>query len=91
MDHDSLYDTDICAWAEQRGAALRALASRADLPNELDLPNVIEEIEDVGTSELRSVNRFIRLMLSHMILIATRADADSVNHWTAKSPRFAAT
>lgn len=88
MDHDSLYETDVCAWAEQQAEALRGLASRADLPNELDLLNVIEEIEDVGISQLRSAGSFMRLILSHLILIAVEADADSVNHWTREVATF---
>lgn len=82
MDHDSLYETDICAWAEQQAAALRGFASRVDLPNELDLANIVEEIEDVGNSHFRAVTSFIRLILSHTILIALNADAESVRHWT---------
>jgi len=82
MDRDTLYETDICAWAEQQAAALRGFASRLDLPNELDLPNIVEEIEDVGNSQLRAVGSFMRLILSHTILIALDADAPSVRHWT---------
>ena len=48
MGDRTLYDEDILVWSEQQAAALRSLASRLDLPNELDLANVIEEIEDVG-------------------------------------------
>ena len=88
MDHDTLYETDICTWAEQQAAALRGLASRVDLPNELDLLNVIEEIEDVGISQLRSVSSFMRLILSHIILIAIDADAESVNHWIREVATF---
>jgi hypothetical protein len=82
MDRDTLYETDICTWAEQQAAALRGLASRADRPNELDLHNIAEEIEDVGNSQLRAVTSFMRLILSHLILIAMDADAESVRHWT---------
>jgi Domain of unknown function DUF29 len=88
MDHNSQYETDICSWAEQQAAALRSLASRPDLPNELDLLNVVEEIEDVGNSQLRSVNSFLRLILSHTILIAANADADAVRHWTREVATF---
>jgi hypothetical protein len=88
VDHDSLYDTDICSWAEQQAAALRSLASKTDLPNQLDLPNIIEEIEDVGISHLDSVSSFIRLILSHAILIALDPDAASVSHWTAEAATF---
>ncbi len=88
MDHDSLYETDICTWAEQQAAALRSVASRMDLPNELDLPNVVEEIEEVGNSQLRAVNSFMRLIVSHIILIAADADAESVRHWTREVATF---
>jgi hypothetical protein len=36
---------------------LRSLTGRRDLPNQLDLANVVEEIEDVGKSELHAVER----------------------------------
>jgi len=88
MDNDSLYETDICIWAEQQAAALRSLASRPDLPNELDLLNVVAEIDDVGNSQLRSVNSFMRLILSHIILIAADADADAVPRWTREVATF---
>ena len=66
----------------------RSLASRAGLPNEIDLLNVVEAIEDVGNGQLRSVSRFMRLMLSHIILIAVDADANSVGHWTREAATF---
>jgi len=56
MDRRSLYDDDIYAWTQQQAEALRRLAGKGrDLPNDLDLENVAEEIEDVGKSELHRV------------------------------------
>ena len=54
MGDRTLYDEDILVWSEQQAAALRSLATRHDLPNELDLANVVEEIEDVGRSDLHA-------------------------------------
>ncbi len=88
MDHDSLYDTDICTWAEQQAAALRSLASRTDLPNQLDLPNIVEEIEGLGNSHLASVSSFIRLILSHLVLAAADPDAAATRHWAAEVENF---
>jgi hypothetical protein len=51
MDRPDLYDSDILAWSEQQAAALRRLAGRRELPNELDLDNVVEEIETVGRND----------------------------------------
>lgn len=78
MDRRSLYDDDIYAWAQQQAEALRRLAeTRRDLPNELDLENVAEEIEDVGKSELREVESFIQLILIHLLKAASAPQARS--------------
>jgi hypothetical protein len=51
---DDLYDTDILPWTEQQAGLLRRAAAGARV-NGLDWPNLIEEIEDLGRSELRAV------------------------------------
>ena len=46
MDDGFSHDSDFLIWTERQARALRALAPRrADLPNELDLENLAEEIE----------------------------------------------
>ena len=60
------YD-DFFAWSQEQAAVLRRLAARRDLPNDLDLAHIAEEIEDVGRSELHSVQSYIRLTLVHLI------------------------
>ena len=75
MGDRTLYDEDILVWSEQQAAALRSLASRRDLPNELDLANVIEEIEDVGRSEFHTVESLIENILTHLLLLAADPDA----------------
>jgi hypothetical protein len=69
MDGASLYDDDILAWSEVQATALRSLASRRDLPNQLDLANVVEEIEDAGRSELRAVESLIENILVRLVLL----------------------
>ncbi len=78
MGDHSLYDEDILIWSEQQAAALRRLASRRDLPNDLDLPNVIEEIEDVGKSEFHSVESLIGNILT---LILFDRGAPAAHGW----------
>jgi hypothetical protein len=58
MDN-STYDEDILVWSEQQASVLRSLRSRRDLPGELDLEHVAEEIEDVGRSELNAAKGLI--------------------------------
>lgn len=82
MDDQSLYERDIYAWAETQAAALRRLAeTRRDLPNGLDVENIAEEIEDVGSSELHRVESFVEVLLLHLLKLASAPDAVSVRHW----------
>jgi hypothetical protein len=75
------YEEDVYAWAEQQASALRRLMSRHDLPNELDLVHVAEEIEDVGLSELRAVESFLENILVHLIKLWAEPSALSADHW----------
>jgi hypothetical protein len=84
MADTDLYESDILAWSEQQAGALRELAARRDLPNALDLVHVVEEIEDVGQSELHAVRRFIRLILGHALKCLADPDGLSVRHWHAE-------
>jgi hypothetical protein len=81
MDGASLYDDDILAWSELQAAALRSLGDRRDLPNQPDLANVVEEIEDVGKCELRAVESLIENILVHLILLWADPDAPSTGGW----------
>ena len=91
MDRRSLYDDDIYAWAQQQADALRRLGeTRRDLPNELDLENVAEEIEDVGKSELREVESFIQLILIHLLKAASAPQARSYRKWSVEVRVFRA-
>lgn len=89
MDARSLYEEDIYAWAEQQAAVLRRLAaSRRDLPNELDLEHVAEEIEDLGISERHAVESFIRLIFVHLMKLKAAPGADSAKSWRREIVAF---
>jgi hypothetical protein len=62
------YDSDILEWSERQAALLRRRAA-GDLANEaeLDWPNIAEEIEDVGRSELHKVESLLVQALRHML------------------------
>src|SRR5215210_3215376 len=51
-----LYDTDVFEWSQQQATLLRRRAA-GELVNEagLDWPNIAEEIESVGRSEVRAI------------------------------------
>jgi hypothetical protein len=49
MDDQVTYKEDFYGWSQRQAATLRRLAGKRDLPNDLDLDHVAEEIEDVAT------------------------------------------
>lgn len=81
MADPDFYETDILAWSEQQAEALRELTRRRDLPNALDLAHVVEEIEDVGQSELNAARSFVRLILRHAAKCLADPETRSVLHW----------
>jgi Domain of unknown function DUF29 len=63
-----LYDADILTWSERQAALLRRRAA-GELVNdaEIDWPNVAEEIEDVGSNRLHSVQSLLSQALRHIL------------------------
>ena len=88
MDRPSLYDDDIVTWAEEQAAALRALAARSDLSNAVDWENVAEEIESVGRSQIRAVERLLIQLLAHLLKRVSAPDAPPNLHWRREIAAF---
>jgi uncharacterized protein DUF29 len=89
MDRRPLYDEDYFAWLQQQAAALRQLArDRRDLPNDLDIERVAEEIEDVGKSELRAAESFATNLFGHLLLLAFDPHAQARHQWRAEVAVF---
>ena len=85
----SLYDDDILLWSEQQAAAIRRLGRNArEIPNELDIENVAEEIESVGRSELAAVESYLELIFVHLIRPVVEPDSASVRHWRSEIVGF---
>lgn len=84
MAGDSLYDTDILAWAEQQVAELRRLAETAS-SNAVDWDNVIEEVASVGRSELSSVERYLVLVLAHLLKWLSLPEVQATRGWRAET------
>ena len=62
------YDTDILEWSERQATLLRRRAAGEPVNEaDLDWPNIAEEIEDVGRSELRSCRSLLRQALRHLL------------------------
>jgi hypothetical protein len=91
MSRPALYDDDVVLWSEEQAEIIRRLGrTRRDLPNELDIENVAEEIESVGRSEMASVESFLRLLMLHLIKIASAPHSPAVPHWRDEARNFGA-
>lgn len=89
MDRRLLYEEDYFAWLQQQAAALRRLAEeRRDLPNDLDIVQIAEEIEDVGKSELRAAENFITNILVHLLLLAFDPHTPARDGWRTEILTF---
>ncbi len=63
-----LYDTDILLWSERQAELLRRrVAGELSNDHDLDWPNIAEEIEDLGRSQLHSVELLLVQALRHML------------------------
>ncbi|PSO64443.1 MAG: DUF29 domain-containing protein [Cyanobacteria bacterium QH_7_48_89] len=71
----SLYDTDYSLWLEKTAQLLRN-----GQINELDLPNLAEEIEDMGKREKRAVENNVEILLMHLLKYQYQPEKRS-NSW----------
>src|SRR5689334_21539814 len=85
----SEYDTDILTWSERQASLLRRLSTEAaGSSNELDWPHIIEEIEAVGRSELRTVESLLFQMFVHILKTEALPQSDAVPHWQGEARGF---
>jgi hypothetical protein len=84
-----LYGDDILEWSERQAELLRRRAA-GELVNdaELDWPNIAEEIEDVGRSELRSVESLLVQALRHMLKAEAWPLSRDAPNWRADAVDF---
>ena len=85
----SEHDTDILVWSEHQADLLRrhAAGERAN-DGAIDWPNIIEEIEDLGRSELRSCRSLLRQALRHMLKAEAWPQARDAPGWRADAINF---
>ena len=85
---DDLYERDVLTWSEQQATLLRRLAAGERVNDAVDWQNVIEELEDVGVSQLRACRSFLRLALIHFIKLHAWPASRSAGHWTREIKAF---
>lgn len=82
---DGLYERDALAWAERQADLLRRLSAGECVNEEIDWPNVIEEVQDVGRSELRSCRISLRHAMTHLLKLHAWPGSQAAPHWREKA------
>lgn len=77
---DGLYESDALAWAERQAELLRRLAVGERTNEAVDWPNVIEEVHDVGLSELRACQSLLEQALAHPLKLYTWPQSQAARH-----------
>ncbi len=85
---DGLYERDALAWAERQAELLRRLAAGERLNEEIDWLNVIEEVQDVGRSELRSCRIVLRHAMTHLLKLHAWPGSQAAAHWREEAGNF---
>lgn len=89
MDRLASYEEDIHAWSQEQARILRDLArSGVRLPNDLDLHNVAEEIEEVGNEQRFAVESNLVQALVHLIKLVALPGDDAVRGWIKETNAF---
>lgn len=84
---DDLYQRDILSWSEHQADLLRRVA-RGERVNGVDWEHVVEEIEDVGLSQLNAVESYLRLLLVHLFKVHGWPESSAVGHWRTEIVSF---
>ena len=84
---DNLYQRDVLAWSLHQAELLRRFG-RGERANDVDWTHVAEEIEDVGLSELHSVESFLNLILVHLLKLNAWPDSPACGHWRSEIVGF---
>ena len=87
---DDLYTRDALLWSEQQADLLRRLASGERLNAPVDWPNVVEEILDVGLSELHACESLLEQAIVHLLKLQGHPAAPPANHWRVELLAFLA-
>jgi hypothetical protein len=84
---NDLYEHDVLAWSKRQAELLRRVA-RGERVNDVDWDHVVEEIEDVGISELNAVHSYLYQMLVHLLKLRGWPDLEPEHHWRAEIDAF---
>ena len=80
------YDTDILEWSERQAELLRRHAAGERVnDSDLDWPNIIEEVADVGRNTLRACRSQLLQALLHDLKAEAWPLSRDVPHWRSEA------
>jgi hypothetical protein len=82
-----LYDTDVLLWSERQGELLRRVAAGENVNDQIDWPNIIDEVETVGRSERSALRSHVATVLEHLIKLQASPATDPRNGWKVSIDR----
>ena len=85
---DGLYERDVLAWAERQADLLRRLEAGERVNEDVDWPNLIEEVQDVGRSALRSCRSLLRHAMAHLLKLHAWPGSRAASHWREEVESF---
>jgi hypothetical protein len=85
---DDLYQRDIVVWSRRQADLLRRLASGERLNEAVDWPNVIEEIEALGRSQLQACESLLLQAFVHLLKLHLYPESDAVGRWRQEVAAF---
>lgn len=86
----SLYDVDTLAWTEQQADLLRRLVAGERVSEAVDWPNLIEEIEALGRSEVHGCESLLRQAMVHLLMLHVWPRSRAAGHWRSETLGFLA-
>ncbi len=84
MPDETLYSTDIVTWSRQQAERLRRHVA-GERVNDLDWEHVIEEIEDLGNSEMAQGTSLLLQAMIHALKAARWPTGTAVLHWRGEA------
>jgi hypothetical protein len=85
---DGLYEHDALAWAERQANLLRRLSAGERVNEAVDWPHVIEEVQDVGLSELRACECLLQQAMAHLLKLHVLPGSQAAAHWRDEAGVF---
>ena len=79
----SLYDEDFYAWTQEQAELLRRGPVAA---NRLDIELIAEELEDLGKSELHTVQSLCEHIIEHFLKLEFAGLQEPIDHWRDEIP-----